>query len=129
VAAEALRTCSAGDRGAAAWVLGVGKSGKVGARLAATLRSMALRCSSLDTNELFHGDLGAIGQGDVCFVLSQSGNTRESVAALAHLERKGAHVVLLVGGPGSAMEIEARRLNEIRADAVAQEVELAGTAP
>lgn len=111
IAAHALGSCRAGtETGGAAWVLGVGKSGKVGERLAVSLRSMGLRCSAVNANELYHGDFGAIGQGDVCLVLSQSGGTKEAVAALGHLENKGAHVVLLVGEEGSAMEVEARRL-------------------
>ena len=60
-------------------VVGVGKSGHIGAKIAATLTSTGSPAVVLDSSNALHGDLGVIADGDVVLALSASGETEEMV--------------------------------------------------
>ena len=78
-------------------VSGMGKSGLVGRKIAATLASTGTPSFFLHPAEAFHGDLGMITERDTIMLLSYSGETDEVVRLLPHLTRMGAPIVALVG--------------------------------
>ncbi len=83
--------------------LGVGKSGLVAAKIAATLRSISLPAVNLNVSDVLHGDLGAVAPGDVAIVLSKSGTTAELVALVPHLRARSATLIAIVGSAGSPL--------------------------
>lgn len=78
-------------------VSGVGKSGLIGRKIAATLTSTGTPAMFLHPVESVHGDLGIVGKGDVALLLSKSGATDELLALLQHLKRLGAHTIAITG--------------------------------
>ena len=76
-------------------VTGMGKSGLVGQKLAATLASTGTRAFPMHPAEAVHGDLGRIRDGDVVLALSQSGETEEVVRLIPALRRLGAKLIAL----------------------------------
>ncbi|THW47062.1 SIS domain-containing protein [Aureobasidium pullulans] len=69
-------------------VCGVGKSGLVGRKTVATLKSLSIAASFMHAAEAAHGDLGDIREHDVLFFISYSGKTPELINLLPHLPRK-----------------------------------------
>ena len=88
-------------------VTGIGKSGIVGQKIAATLASTGTPSFFLHPSEAIHGDLGMILAGDVVLALSHSGESAEIVALLPHVRRRGARLVALTGRRGSTLGREA----------------------
>ena len=88
-------------------VTGIGKSGIVGQKIAATLASTGTPAFFLHPAEAIHGDLGMILAGDVVLALSHSGETEEVVALLPHVRRRGAKLVALTGRRASTLGREA----------------------
>jgi arabinose-5-phosphate isomerase len=84
-------------------VTGMGKSGLVGRKIAATLASTGTPAYFLHPAEGVHGDLGMVARGDVVVALSNSGETDEVLAILPPLKRLGVPVVLLTGNPQSTL--------------------------
>ncbi len=84
-------------------VAGVGKSGLVGRKIAATLTSTGTPATFLHPVEGVHGDLGLVGPQDVALLLSKSGGTEEVLALLEHLQRLGVRTVAITGNPDSAL--------------------------
>jgi arabinose-5-phosphate isomerase len=84
-------------------VTGIGKSGIVGQKIAATLASTGTAAFSLHPSEAIHGDLGMILKGDVVLALSYSGETEEVVALIPHVKRRGATLVALTGRKDSTL--------------------------
>jgi arabinose-5-phosphate isomerase len=84
-------------------VTGIGKSGIVGQKIAATLASTGTAAFFLHPSEAIHGDLGMILPGDVVLALSYSGDTDEVVALVPHVKRRGATLVAMTGRPGSTL--------------------------
>lgn len=78
-------------------VSGVGKSGHVARKIAATLTSTGTAASFLHPVEGLHGDLGIAGPDDVAVLLSKSGETAELLPLLDQLERFGVRTVAVVG--------------------------------
>lgn len=74
-------------------VIGVGKSGIIARKIAATLRSTGTSAHFLQPSEALHGDLGMIGHGDTVLALSSSGETEELLRLLPTLKRLGARLV------------------------------------
>ncbi len=68
-------------------VTGVGKSGLVGAKIAATLASTGTSSFFLHPTEAMHGDLGMIGKNDIILAISYSGESEELIQILPHLKR------------------------------------------
>jgi arabinose-5-phosphate isomerase len=84
-------------------VTGVGKSGLVGRKIAATLTSTGRPATFLHPVESLHGDLGIVGNGDVALLISKSGESDELLALLEHLKRFGVRTVALTGVIDSAL--------------------------
>ena len=84
-------------------VTGIGKSGIVGQKIAATLASTGTAAFFLHPSEAIHGDLGMILKGDVVLALSHSGETEEVVALIPHIKRRGATLVALTGRRDSTL--------------------------
>jgi arabinose-5-phosphate isomerase len=84
-------------------VSGIGKSGHVARKLAATLASTGTPAFFLHPAEASHGDLGMVAPGDVVILLSNSGETDELVALTPHFKRRGARLLALTGSERSAL--------------------------
>src|SRR5580704_14573956 len=78
---------------------GVGKSGLVARKIAATLRATGTPAHFLHPAEALHGDLGIVTDGDVVVALSASGETDELLALLPALQRMGNRLISLCGSP------------------------------
>src|SRR5215467_3805152 len=84
-------------------VSGIGKSGHVARKLAATLASTGTPAFFVHPAEASHGDLGMIAPGDVVVMLSNSGETDELLLLTPHLKRQGAKIVALTGNEQSSI--------------------------
>jgi arabinose-5-phosphate isomerase len=93
----------AAGRGNRVIVLGMGKSGLIARKIAATLRSTGTAAHFLHPAEALHGDLGMIAAGDVVVALSSSGETEELLTLLPALQRMGSTVISLCGAAGSSL--------------------------
>ena len=88
-------------------VTGIGKSGHIARKIAATLASTGTPAFFVHAAEASHGDLGMIRRDDVVIALSNSGETPELVAILALLKRQGAKLLAITGSPSSTLGREA----------------------
>jgi arabinose-5-phosphate isomerase len=88
-------------------VTGMGKSGLIGRKIAATLASTGTPAYFLHPAEGVHGDIGMVAREDVVLALSNSGETDEVLAVLPALKRLGIPLVLLTGSPASALARQA----------------------
>ncbi len=88
-------------------VSGVGKSGAIARKIAATLTSTGTPATFLHPVDSVHGDLGIVGRGDAAIVLSKSGETDELMPLVAHLKRLGVPVVALTGQLDSTLARQA----------------------
>ena len=84
-------------------VAGVGKSGLIGRKIAATLTSTGTPASFLHPVESVHGDLGIVGDDDVAILISKSGESEEMLPLLDQLKRLGVGVIALTGDPASTL--------------------------
>jgi len=84
-------------------VAGVGKSGLVGRKIAATLTSTGTPATFLHPVESIHGDLGIVGPSDVAILLSKSGETSELFPLLEQLRRLGVQIVAITGARDSTL--------------------------
>jgi arabinose-5-phosphate isomerase len=99
--AAAVRTCL-GCAGRLV-VTGMGKSGHVGSKIAATLASTGSPSFYLHPAEASHGDIGMITRTDVVIAISNSGETPEVLALLPHLARLAVPLVAMTGRAGSTL--------------------------
>lgn len=98
-------------------VAGVGKSGLIGRKIAATLTSTGTPAHFLHPVESTHGDLGIVGSGDVAILLSKSGESDELLVLLEQLQGLGVRTVAITGDGGS----ELARLADVSLDAWVRE--------
>ncbi len=84
-------------------VMGMGKSGHIGRKIAATLASTGTPAFFVHPAEASHGDLGMVMAGDVVLAISNSGEAAEITAVLPHLRRLGVPVVAMTGNAASTM--------------------------
>src|SRR5215210_5444325 len=84
-------------------VSGLGKSGHIGRKIAATFASTGTTAIFLHLAEAIHGDLGMAAQGDVAILISQSGETAELEAVIDHFQRAGIPIVGITGNSGSML--------------------------
>jgi arabinose-5-phosphate isomerase len=84
-------------------VTGIGKSGHIGGKVAATLASTGTPAFFLHPAEAGHGDLGMIAPGDVVLAISNSGENPELLGILPFIKRRGAKVVAMTGNPRSSL--------------------------
>lgn len=104
-AADAITTSLLYGRGV--YFIGVGKSGIVGQKLAASFRSFGLRSFYLHAGDCSHGDLGAVERGDTVIALTHSGTTDEVVRTLEALDSKLGQNYRLILITSSAATVEA----------------------
>jgi arabinose-5-phosphate isomerase len=93
-------------------VVGVGKSGNIGHKIAATLNSTGATAVVMDSQNALHGDLGLLSDGDAVLALSYSGETRELLNLLPFIKRFDVKVISLTGKVGSTLA----RLSEVALD-------------
>jgi arabinose-5-phosphate isomerase len=84
-------------------VAGVGKSGIVARKIAATLTSTGTPATYLHPVDGVHGDLGLVGPADVALLLSKSGETDELFGLLEQLKRLGVRIIAMTGAPDSTL--------------------------
>jgi arabinose-5-phosphate isomerase len=84
-------------------VLGVGKSGHIGAKIASTLTSTGSPAVVLDSLNALHGDLGMVSDGDVVLALSASGETEELLRILPAIARFQVRIIAICGNSDSTL--------------------------
>jgi arabinose-5-phosphate isomerase len=84
-------------------VSGLGKSGHVGRKIAATFASTGTTATFLHLAEAIHGDLGMAARGDVALLISQSGETSELEPVIDHFRGAGIPIVAITGQAGSML--------------------------
>jgi arabinose-5-phosphate isomerase len=109
-------------------VTGMGKSGIIGRKIAATLASTGTPAHFLHPAEGVHGDLGMVARGDVVLALSNSGETEEMLAILPPLKRLGVPIVLMTGKPHSTLARQSDVVLDISVPEEACPMNLAPTA-
>jgi arabinose-5-phosphate isomerase len=109
-------------------VIGIGKSGHIARKIAATLASTGTPAFFVHAAEASHGDLGMITADDVVLLLSNSGETDELVSLLPHLKRQGAQLIALTGSEQSSLAQAADVHLDASVDAEACPLGLAPTA-
>ncbi|MDD3396353.1 MAG: KpsF/GutQ family sugar-phosphate isomerase [Acidaminococcaceae bacterium] len=107
-------------------ITGMGKSGIIGRKMAATLASTGTPSFYLHPAEGIHGDLGMVTEGDVVIALSNSGETAEVLHILPSLRRIGAKIIAMVGNATSTLAKNADIVLDV---AVSQEACPLGLAP
>ena len=86
-------------------IIGIGKSGNVGQKIAATLTSTGSTCVVLNSVDALHGDLGILSDGDVILALSYSGESEELINLIPALKRFSAKIISLTGEIKSRLAI------------------------
>ena len=109
-------------------VMGMGKSGHVGRKIAATLASTGTPAMFVHPAEASHGDLGMVTPGDVVLAISNSGESDELAAILPALKRMGITLVAMTGRPGSSLASHADVVLDSGVDQEACPLNLAPTA-
>jgi arabinose-5-phosphate isomerase len=107
-------------------VIGLGKSGHVGKKIAASLASLGTPSFFLHAVEAVHGDMGMITSADVLILISHSGETSEIVNLLPHLEQFDCPMISITGCPESTL---ARASNVHLDTGVRLEADSRGLAP
>jgi arabinose-5-phosphate isomerase len=108
-------------------VSGVGKSGVIARKIAATLTSTGTASTFLHPVDSLHGDLGIIGREDAAIVISKSGESQELMALVDHLKRFGVPVVAMTGNLASTLARAADVALDAAVDAEACPFDLAPT--
>lgn len=108
-------------------VCGVGKSGNIGRKLAATLNSTGATTVCLNVGDALHGDLGVIDPGDLAILLSYSGETSELVDLLPHLKRLSLPIIAITGGLQSTLAKQADCVLDVQVSQEACPLNLAPT--
>ena len=109
-------------------VTGMGKSGHIGGKIAATLASTGTPAFFVHPGEASHGDLGMIAHDDVVLALSNSGESSEIVSIVQLIKRRGAKLVAMTGNPHSTLAREADAHLDASVDKEACPLNLAPTA-
>src|SRR5947207_2215491 len=108
-------------------VLGVGKSGHIGAKIAATLTSTGSPAVVLDSSNALHGDLGMVADGDVVLALSASGETEELLRILPAIARFQVKIIALCGNSKSTLAQNAHLFLDVNVEQEACPLNLAPT--
>src|SRR6266566_2478187 len=82
-------------------ILGVGKSGIIAQKIAATMTSTSSAVLNLHPSDALHGGMGIINADDVVMILSNSGETDELIGLLPYFKRRGVSIIAVVGNPNS----------------------------
>ena len=84
-------------------ITGVGKSGIVARKIAATFCSVGLMSIYLNPLDALHGDLGLVAKNDICIIISNSGETDELIEICPYLKNKSVKIIALVGNNPSTL--------------------------
>jgi arabinose-5-phosphate isomerase len=84
-------------------VIGMGKSGHIGGKIAATLASTGTPAFFVHPGEASHGDLGMVTTNDVVLTISNSGETGEVLAIISVIKRIGSKLIAMTGNPASTL--------------------------
>lgn len=125
-AVEAIQTAVMHQRKVV--VVGVGKSGHIGEKIAATLTSTGTPAVMLNAMNALHGDLGIVCDGDVVLILSNSGQTDELMDVFPALARFDVKIIAITGRPGSFLAKNAHVHLDASVEREACPLELAPTA-
>jgi arabinose-5-phosphate isomerase len=109
-------------------VMGMGKSGHIGRKIAATLASTGTVAMFVHPAEASHGDLGMIKNTDVALVLSNSGESEEIIVLLPLLQRQGVPIVAITAGADSTLAQHALAVLDCSVEKEACPLNLAPTA-
>jgi len=109
-------------------VTGMGKSGHIGSKIAATLASTGTPALFVHPGEASHGDLGMIKAVDIVLAISNSGESDELVSILPVLKRQGVPLIAMTGGMNSALAKHADVVLDSSVDKEACPLNLAPTA-
>ena len=109
-------------------VMGMGKSGHIGRKIAATLASTGTVAMFVHPAEASHGDLGMIKNTDVALVLSNSGESEEIIVLLPLLQRQGVPIVAITAGADSTLAKHALAVLDCSVEKEACPLNLAPTA-
>lgn len=109
--ASASRTLDDGFKNAVEYLIparkvivsGIGKSGIIARKIAATFTSVGTPAIFLHPVEALHGDIGILGSDDVCILLSKSGNTGELLQLIPYIKQKNVTIISIVGTMNSAV--------------------------
>ena len=93
-------------------VVGIGKSGNIGHKIAATFNSTGATAVLLNSQDALHGDLGLLSDGDALIAMSYSGETRELLDLMPFIKRFEVSVIALTGKPDSTLA----RLSDVTLD-------------
>jgi len=115
------------ERGKKIVVVGVGKSGHIGEKIAATLTSTGSPSVVLNSLNALHGDLGIVSDGDVILALSYSGETDELNNLLPALARFDVEIVAITGNAQSSLARAARLVLDVSVEQEACPLNLAPT--
>ena len=94
-------------------ITGIGKSGIIGKKIAATLASTGTHAIFMNSAEGLHGDLGMIDKDDIVIAISNSGNSDEVISIIPSIKRIGAKLVAMTGNPKSRLGKEAEVILDI----------------
>lgn len=106
---------------------GVGKSGNIAAKIAATLNSTGAPSVLLNPQDALHGDLGLVAAEDAVIALSYSGETDEMLNILPHLKRQQCRLVAMTGNPQSTLAAAADVVLDVNVQREACPLNLAPT--
>jgi arabinose-5-phosphate isomerase len=107
--------------------MGIGKSGHIAAKIAATLSSTGSPAAFVNAGEAGHGDLGAVTARDVALVVSHSGETTEVLRLLPRIKEVEAPLIAVVGHPVSALARQADMVLPTLVDLEADALNMAPT--
>ena len=124
--AVALIKDTVGARGKVV-VLGVGKSGHIGSKIASTMTSTGSPAVVLDSLNALHGDLGVVADGDVILALSSSGETEELVRILPAIARFQVKIIAMCGDADSTLAKNAHVVLDVNVEQEACPLNLAPT--
>jgi arabinose-5-phosphate isomerase len=108
-------------------VLGVGKSGHIGSKIASTLTSTGSPAVVLDSLNALHGDLGMVADGDVVLALSASGETEEMLRILPAIARFQVKIIAVCGDTNSSLAQNAHVVLDVNIEQEACPLNLAPT--
>ncbi|MES2708499.1 MAG: KpsF/GutQ family sugar-phosphate isomerase [Verrucomicrobiota bacterium] len=106
---------------------GVGKSGNIAAKIAATLNSTGAPAVVLNAQDALHGDLGLVSADDAVIALSYSGETDELLNILPHLKRQQCRLIAMTGNGRSALALAAEVVLDVNVQREACPLNLAPT--
>lgn len=109
-------------------IAGIGKSGLIARKIAATLNSTGTRSIFLHPVEAMHGDLGMVSSGDIFIALSNSGETDELNILLPSIRSAGCPVIAFTGAPHSTLARESDLVIDVGVEAEACPLNMAPTA-